>query len=107
MLIVGIALMLLWMDWQLGLATLAVVPLLIGARIVWLPFGRETFRRVRETQSNVNSALAENINGIRTVQESRREEVNFSVYEEKAREALAAQVRSSQISQVMVVFFLI
>ena len=101
-LLIGIIGVLLWMDWQLGLLTLAVLPVLAVLRIVWLPWARETFRAARTASSTVNAALAENINGIRTVQESRREAVNFAQYETKARANLLAQIASARASQLMV-----
>src|SRR6202041_2778251 len=47
-------------------------------------------------------ALAENINGIRTVQEARREAVNFKLFEEKARENLSAQTEAAWLAQITV-----
>ncbi|MCH8197477.1 MAG: ABC transporter ATP-binding protein, partial [Proteobacteria bacterium] len=71
----GIIVVLLILDWQLGLFTLSVVPILFVVRIVWLPHARRAFVRARQTSSLVNGALAENVNGVRTVQEMNRERV--------------------------------
>lgn len=101
-LLVGIAIVLLATDLQLGLLTLTVIPMLIAVRAVWLPFSKKTFRLARDASSSANSALAENIQGIRTVQETRREAMNFELYEEKARENMQAQVGSAKLTQVMV-----
>ncbi len=97
----GYAAVLLWMDWKLGLLTLATIPALIVIRAIWLPYSKATFRRARDASSIANGALAENINGVRTVQESRREAMNFSLYEEKARENLDAAMSSSWLAQIM------
>jgi len=64
----GYAAVLLWMDWKLGLLTLATIPGLIVVRAFWLPHSKKTFRRARDASSIANGALAENINGVRTVQ---------------------------------------
>jgi ATP-binding cassette, subfamily B, multidrug efflux pump len=101
-LLLGIVVVLLTMDFRLGVLTLAVMPVLVVLRVAWMPWARKAFVRAREASSNVNSALAENINGIRTVQESRREAVNFAGYEKRARENLEAQISSSRASQIMV-----
>lgn len=101
-LLLGIIVVLLLLDWQLGLLTLTVLPILVLIRVLWLPWAKNQFRRAREASSQVNSALAENINGIRTVQESRREQFNFARYEPIARENLEAQLGSSRASQIMV-----
>jgi ATP-binding cassette subfamily B multidrug efflux pump len=101
-LLIGIVIVLLVLNWQLGLLTLAVLPLLVFVRSVWLPWARKAFRRARVASSAVNAALAENINGIRTVQENRRERVNFQRYQLRAKENLDAQIGSSRASQLMV-----
>ena len=97
----GTVVILLVMNWKLGLLTMLVLPALIGIRAVWLPFSKKTFRRARDASSIANGALAENINGVRTVQETRREAMNFELYEEKARENMDAQVESAFLAQVM------
>ena len=97
----GYAGVLMWLDWRLGLMTLATIPALILVRAIWLPFSKATFRRARDASSIANGALAENINGVRTVQESRREALNFELYEEKARENFDAAVESSWLAQIM------
>jgi ATP-binding cassette subfamily B protein len=100
-LLVGIIAVLLSMDLKLGLLTLLVLPALVAIRAVWLPRVKDTFRRARDASSIANGALAENINGVRTVQESRREAVNFALYEEKARDNFDAQVASAWASGIM------
>ena len=97
----GYAAILIWMDWKLGLLTLATIPALIAVRAVWLPYSKATFRLARDASSIANGALAENINGVRTVQESRREALNFELYEEKARANFDAAVKSSWLAQIM------
>ena len=98
-LLVGIAGVLLWLDAWLGLLTLSVVPALFLVRVLWLPAARQAFMRSRETSAIVNGALAENINGVRTVQAMRREGVNFDLFEERARENLKAQLWSITLAQ--------
>jgi ATP-binding cassette subfamily B protein len=100
--LIGIAVILVAMDVQLGLLTLTVLPALIAIRAVWLPFSKRAFRRARDASSNANSALAENINGVRTVQETRREGLNFELYADKARDNFKAQVGAAWMSQIMV-----
>jgi ATP-binding cassette subfamily B protein len=98
----GIIIVLLCMDWRLGLLTLTTVPILIFLRALWLPRAKETFRRARDASSIANAALAENINGVRAVQQARREDVNFQAYEIKARRNLLAQVEAAWTAQIMV-----
>jgi len=100
--LIGIAIVLLAMDLQLGALTLLVLPALIGIRAVWLPYSKTAFRRARDASSNANSALAENINGVRTVQETRREQLNYDLYAEKAHDNFEAQIGAAWMSQIMV-----
>jgi ATP-binding cassette, subfamily B, multidrug efflux pump len=100
--LIGITAVLISMDWKLGLLTLTVLPLLIIVRAIWLPFSKKSFREARDASSTANSALAENINGVRTVQETRREAVNFELYREKAQENFKAQAGAAWMTQIMV-----
>ena len=101
-LLLGIIVVLLSLDWQLGLFTLSVVPILFVVRIVWLPRARRAFRYARETNSSANGALAEGIRAVRTVQGMRREAVNFVLYDEKVDDNLRAHLKSAQMAQIMV-----
>lgn len=101
MLLIGIVVVLLTMDFKLGALTLLVLPALVLVRAIWLPRVKSTFREARDASSIVNGALAENINGIRTVQESRREAVNLALFEDKARRNFEAQVASAWASGIM------
>jgi ATP-binding cassette subfamily B multidrug efflux pump len=100
--LVGITVVLLITDLKLGLLTLTVLPALIAIRAVWLPYSKTSFRVARDASSTANSALAENINGVRTVQESRREALNFELYKDKAFENFKAQNGASWMTQIMV-----
>lgn len=101
-LLLGIITALLAFNWLLGILTLAIVPVLFLVRIVWLPRARKAFTRARETQSTTNGALAEGINGIRTIQAMTREDVNYALFELKAHDNLDAQLVSARYAQVMV-----
>jgi len=99
--LVGIVCFMLVMNWKLGLLTMLVLPALIGIRAIWLPYSKITFRRARDASSIANGALAENISGVRTVQETRREAMNYELYEEKARDNLKASVDSAALAGIM------
>ena len=101
-LIVGIVIVLLSLNVELGLLTLTVVPALVVFRLIWLPAARRAFMLARQTSSIVNGALAENINGVRTVQEMTRQGVNFEVFEDKAHDNLNSHLRATRLAQVMV-----
>ncbi|MGH6944375.1 MAG: ABC transporter ATP-binding protein, partial [Geminicoccaceae bacterium] len=101
-LLVGITIVLLVLDWRLGLLTLSVVPILVVVRIVWLPRARRAFLRSRVSSSTLNGALAEGINGVRTVQGMGREAINLRLFEEKVDDNLNAQLGGTWLAQIMV-----
>ena len=101
-LLIGITVVLLWLDLKLGALTLSVVPSLLIVRLIWLPRARKAFMEARRTAAIVNGALAENINGVRTVQAMLREPVNFRLFDGKATYNLRAHLRSSKLAQIMV-----
>jgi ATP-binding cassette subfamily B multidrug efflux pump len=101
-LLVGIVAVLLVLDWNLGLLTLSIVPVLFVMRIIWLPRAKEAFMRAREANSIANGALAEAIHGVRTVQGMVREKVNFSLYDDRARQNMLAHFRAAKFAQINV-----
>jgi ATP-binding cassette subfamily B protein len=101
-LLLGIVSVLLWLDPALGALTLAVVPALLLVRLLWLPPARRAFLHARRTSSTVNGALAENVHGIRAIQAMRREAVNYRLFDDKARENLAAHLRASRFSNALI-----
>ena len=101
-LLFGIVVIMLALNFELGLLTLSIIPTLFFVRLVWLPRARRAFRRARETNSVVNGALAEGIRAVRTVQAMRREEVNAGLFNEKAHENLSAHLRAAKFAQTMV-----
>ena len=100
-LICGIITVLLSMNLQLGIMTLLVMPLMVIVRMFWLPRAKEAFLDARVKSSAATSYLAENINGIRTIQSFNRQQFNSLVYENKANELLRAQLRASKFSSLM------
>ena len=100
-LLVGIIGAMVWLDWRLGLMTLAVLPTLLIVRIIWLPFARRAFLRARVTSSIVSGALAENINGVRVVQGMSREYVNYDLFDIRASDNLRAANLASKLGVMM------
>jgi ATP-binding cassette subfamily B protein len=72
----GTAVVLVWLDWQLALATLVVVPLMAVATAWFRVRSNRAYRRVRERLGLVTATLAEDISGMRVVQSFTREPVN-------------------------------
>lgn len=101
-LLVGIVVVLLTLDFRLGLLTLSTMPILFVVRIFWLPPAKRAFWAAHETNSITNGAMAEGINGVRTVQNLDRQKVNFDLFDDKAYANLRTQLTGSRYAQVMV-----
>ena len=101
-LLFGIVVIMLTLDFGLGILTLSAVPTLFLVRMFWLPRARVAFRLARETNSSANGALAEGIRAVQTVQSMRRETVNHDLYDDKVRDNLYAHLKSARMAQVMV-----
>ncbi|MEO8240836.1 MAG: ABC transporter ATP-binding protein [bacterium] len=101
-LLFGIVTLMLYLDVQLGLITLSVLPILFIVRIFWLPLAREAFIKAHETNSAVNGALAEGIHAVRTVQGMGREALNARLYRDKVLANLVTNLHASRIAQVLV-----
>src|SRR5690606_35981464 len=98
----GIIVVLLSLDPWLGLLTLVTMPTLFIIRIFWLPPAKRAFWAAHETNSLTAGAMAEGINGVRTVQNLDRQKVNFDLYDDKAHHNLRTQLTGSKYAQVMV-----
>jgi ATP-binding cassette subfamily B protein len=71
--LIGSAAILIWLDWRLALATLAVFPAMAIATSIFRRRSTRAYRRVRERLANVTATLQEDISGMRVVQAFARE----------------------------------
>ncbi|HZY50829.1 MAG TPA: ABC transporter ATP-binding protein, partial [Devosia sp.] len=101
-LLFGIVIVLCTLDLRLGLLTMATMPTLLVIRFFWLPPAKRSFMAAHETNSRANGALAEGINGVRTVQSLNRQRVNFDLYDEKSYTNLRAHLRAAKYAQVTI-----
>jgi ATP-binding cassette subfamily B protein len=69
----GIAVILVVLDWQLALATLAVAPVIALAATRYRRWSSAAYRQVREAATVVTVRLQEALSGIRAIQAFRRE----------------------------------
>ena len=101
-LLTGVIVVLLSLNFTLGLMTLGIVPLLFVVRFLWLPRAREAFIGARTASSTTNGALAEGINGVRTIQAMAREDTNYILFDDKAHKNLTSQLRATRFAQIMI-----
>src|SRR5919199_3581111 len=88
--LVGTAILLFVLDWRLALATLAVIPFMSIATVIFRVRSTRAYRAVRERLGLVTATLAEDIAGMRMVQAFTREQqniTNFRTVAERYRES--------------------
>jgi ABC-type multidrug transport system fused ATPase/permease subunit len=94
--LVGTAILLFVLDWRLALATLAVIPLMSIATVVFRVRSTRAYRAVRERLGLVTATLAEDIAGMRMVQAFTREQKNIENFR-----AVAERYRDSNMQTVV------
>lgn len=94
----GIIIAMLITDWQLGLVSLVIMPILLLILAYWQRFARRTFMRVRRAIAAVNGEYNQNITGIRVVQSLNRQRKNLRHFRELNQEHLNANLEASRFS---------
>ncbi len=99
--LVGIAAIMISMNWKLGLIMLTMVPVMIAGVWIWQKYARKAFIRVRTAIATVNSQLQEDIAGVRVVQSLSRENENMGQFDQVNRAHLDANVTAVKLEAVM------
>jgi len=73
---IGAIVFLFILDWHLALATLSIMPLVIGATLVFRTRSARAYALVRERIANVSAHLQESISGVRVLKAFRREDAD-------------------------------
>jgi len=92
--LLGIMVVMLWMDWRLALVSFTVLPLIVLIAQWFRHNVRESYRTVRTWIARINAFLQENITGMSTVQLFRREALNFERFDAIDRKHREANVDS-------------
>jgi ABC-type multidrug transport system fused ATPase/permease subunit len=99
--LIVIAVVMLSMNAQLALLSLAVVPVLAIILVIWQRYARRTFIMVRQRIAVVNDQLQEGISGVRVTQSVSREGVNFRQFDTANQAHLDANVEAARLQAVM------
>jgi len=89
------------MDFRLALLTLSVVPLLFLFIAFWQGNARRYFIKIRQAIALVNSALQENISGVRVIQSLSREDLNSQYFDQVNRAHFMANLKAGRLSASM------
>ncbi len=92
--LVGIMVMMVWIDWRLALVAFSVLPLIWVVTQWFRRNVRESYRSVRTWIARINAYLQERITGMATVQLFRREARDFEEFDRIDRTYRDANVQS-------------
>ena len=96
--LLGILAMMLVLNLELGLVSMAVLPVLVAIMAVWQHYAKRAFMRVRRAISIVNGALNENITGVRVVQSMNRQDRNLEIFDGKNSDNLQASLTANRLA---------
>lgn len=81
--IIGLAIVMILMDWKLALFSFILLPVVAIMSVVFRKFAREAYRIARTRLTDINTFLSENISGMRIIQIFGREQRKFEEFDDK------------------------
>ena len=96
--LVGIIAFMLFIDWQLALVSMSILPVLFFVLGYWQKFARHSFMRIRRAIAMVNGEYNQNITGVRVVESFNRQEANMKHFDDLNTEHLNANLEASRYS---------
>ena len=81
--IIGLAVVMLTLDWKLALISFVLLPFVAVLTVVFRKIARQTYRISRTRLTDVNTFLSENISGMRIIQIFGREKRKFEEFDDK------------------------
>jgi ATP-binding cassette subfamily B multidrug efflux pump len=98
--LLGISLVMLFMEWRLALVAFTLVPLMILLTNYWRKHVRDAYRSTRQRLSIINGFLNESIAGVRVTRSFNRERRSFWHFDDLNRSFCDANVRASKLSAI-------
>lgn len=99
--LMGIMVVLFFMNPKLAIVSLAVVPVLVITMTIWQSHAKNSFMKVRQTISVVNAELQENISGIRVTQSFARENLNLQKFDNLNDANLNANMKAGLLTAML------
>ncbi|MCE2403810.1 MAG: ABC transporter ATP-binding protein [Dehalococcoidia bacterium] len=99
--LVGFVIAMLLMKWDLALVTMGVIPVLFLIMVFWQRISWKHFMDVRRNIASVNSALQENISGVRVIQSLHRQDANLRQFDQVNRRYLETSLTSTRLSSAL------
>lgn len=95
--IIGLAIVMLLMDWKLALFSFILLPVVAIMSVVFRKFAREAYRIARTRLTDINTFLSENISGMRIIQIFGREKRKFEEFNDKNHKLYKAFFREMMV----------
>lgn len=81
--LIGIVVAMYLLNWQLAVAVLAIVPLMLIATSIFARMARRAFRKTRSTIGDVSADLQEELGGVKVTQAFNRSEISVRRFAER------------------------
>ncbi len=98
--IIGLAVVMLLMDWKLALISFVLLPIVAVLTVVFRKIARQTYRLTRTCLTDINTFLSENISGMRIIQIFGREQRKYEEFEDKNRKLYNAYYKEMMVFAV-------
>ena len=95
--IIGLAVVMLMLDWKLALISFVLLPFVAVLTVVFRKIARKTYRISRTRLTDVNTFLSENISGMRIIQIFGREKRKFEEFDDKNHKLYRAGYREMMV----------
>ena len=95
--IIGLAVIMLVLDWQLALISFVLLPVVVALTVVFRRIARETYRLSRTRLTDLNTFLSENISGMRIIQIFGREQRKYEEFDDKSRKLYQAYYKEMMV----------
>ncbi len=96
--VIGVAVFLIVMNWELGLITIGVsIPPIIIISYIFKVRSRRAYRKTRKTIADVTSSLSESIDGVKVSQSFTREQKNIKEFRKVSQEERKASLQAEAI----------
>ncbi len=93
LMIIGISIFMLFLDWKLTLLIFIVIPLIVLATMLFRHYSIRAYRDVRTKVANLNAFLSEHLSGMRIVQIFTQEERKMKEFKNASDELLNAHMK--------------
>jgi ATP-binding cassette subfamily B multidrug efflux pump len=103
-LLAGICVALVLLNWKLALVTFVTLPVLVGVSRWFQTRLRGAYREIRRRVAVLNAELQEKISGIRVIQLFAREEKAYADFERSSRELMDENLRSIKLDASLFAF---